>query len=164
MIARVTDLDGQLTGVHRTWLHPLGHSKAPVDTPRRAMGNLLGNAVRFGSVDDVLVAGEGIETMLSLRCVLRNMPIVAALSASHLAALLLPLSLRKLYIACDADAAGMAAALSLTNRAEAAGIEVIILSPKFDDFNADLCKLGAELFRAALCEQLAPQDVVRFLS
>jgi hypothetical protein len=31
------------------------------------MGDLLGNAVRFGVVDDVLAAGEGIETMLSLR-------------------------------------------------------------------------------------------------
>ena len=38
--------------------------KAPIDTPRRAMGDLLGNAVRFGVVDDVLAAGEGIETML----------------------------------------------------------------------------------------------------
>ncbi|MGN8549187.1 DUF7146 domain-containing protein [Bradyrhizobium sp. 13971] len=67
-----------MTGVHRTWLHPLGRSPALVDTPRRALGNLLGNAVRFGALDDVLVAGEGIETMLSLRCVLPTMPMVAA--------------------------------------------------------------------------------------
>ncbi|MHC6154193.1 DUF7146 domain-containing protein [Bradyrhizobium elkanii] len=161
MIARVTDLKGHFTGVHRTWLHPSGQGKAPVETPRRAMGDLLGNAVRFGSVDDVLVAGEGIETMLSLRCVLRSMPMVAALSANHLAALLLPLSLRRLYIARDADAAGMSAAIALTSRAEAVGIEVFILSPKFEDFNADLCKLDAELFRAALQDQLAPRDIVQ---
>lgn len=163
MIARVTDLKGKFTGVHRTWLHPSGYGKAPVETPRRAMGDLLGNAVRFGSVDDVLVAGEGIETMLSLRYLLRSMPMVAALSANHLAALLLPASLRRLYIARDADAAGMAAAITLTSRAEAAGIEAYTLSPKFEDFNADLCKLDAELFRAALREQLAPRDIVRFL-
>ncbi|TCT00182.1 hypothetical protein EDC64_1341, partial [Aquabacter spiritensis] len=30
----------------------------------------LGHAVRFGAADDVLAAGEGIETMLSLRCAL----------------------------------------------------------------------------------------------
>ena len=75
MIACVTDLDGRITGVHRTWLDPDGFDrvrlgKAPIDTPRRAMGDLLGNAVRFGVVDDVLAAGEGIETMLSLRYVL----------------------------------------------------------------------------------------------
>ena len=90
MIACVTDLDGTITGVHRTWLDPDGFDhvrlgKAPIDTPRRAMGDLLGNAVRFGVADDdVLVAGEGIETMLSLRCVLPTLPMAAALSANHL--------------------------------------------------------------------------------
>ena len=71
MIACVTDLAGQITGVHRTWLDPTRSvaGKAPIDTPRRAMGDLLGNAVRFGVADDVLAAGEGIETMLSLRCI-----------------------------------------------------------------------------------------------
>ena len=93
MIACVTDLDGRITGVHRTWLDPDGFDrvrlgKAPIDTPRRAMGDLLGNAVRFGVADDVLAAGEGIETMLSLRCALPTMPMAAALSANHLAAML----------------------------------------------------------------------------
>ena len=75
MIASVTDLSGHLTGAHRTWLDPGGFSeatlgKAPIDTPRRAMGDLLGHAVRFGVAGEVMAAGEGIETMLSLRCVL----------------------------------------------------------------------------------------------
>ena len=69
---------------------PVRLGKAPIDTPRRAMGDLLGNAVRFGVANDVLAAGEGIETMLSLRCVLPNLPMVAALSANHLAALAAP--------------------------------------------------------------------------
>jgi len=45
------------------------------------MGHLLGNGVRFGVPTDVMVAGEGIETMLSVRSVLPDLPIVAALSA-----------------------------------------------------------------------------------
>ncbi|MER8403127.1 DNA primase, partial [Mesorhizobium sp. M1348] len=65
MIAAVTDLEGRITGAHRTWLALDGSGKAPVDTPRRAMGGLLGHAVRFGAADDVLAVGEGIETMLS---------------------------------------------------------------------------------------------------
>ncbi len=32
--------------------------KAPIDTPRRAKGNLLGNAVRFGVAGDVLAAAK----------------------------------------------------------------------------------------------------------
>src|SRR4051794_22001098 len=77
------------------------------------------NAVRFGVTNDVLAAGEGIETMLSLRCVLPTLPMAAALSANHLAALLLPSTLRRLYIAHDNDAAGEVAATALTERAEA---------------------------------------------
>jgi hypothetical protein len=168
MIARVTDLDRRITGAHRTWLDPGGFDssrlgKAPVDTPRRAMGDLLGNAVRFGVANDVLAAGEGIETMLSLRCVLPTMPMAAALSANHLAALLLPLMLRRLYVARDADAAGDAAAAALTERAEAAGIEAIALSPRLADFNEDLRAFGIDTLRAALRIQLAPQDVIRFM-
>ena len=168
MIAAVTDLDGRSTGAHRTWLDPGGFDarrlgKAPVDTPRRAMGGLLGHAVRFGAADDVLAAGEGIETMLSLRCALPAMPMAAALSANHLAALLLPLTLRRLYIARDADAAGDMALAALTARAKAAGIEALALSPRMGDFNEDLRAFGLGELRAALRIQLAPQDVVRFM-
>ncbi|MCR4269516.1 toprim domain-containing protein, partial [Nitratireductor sp. ZSWI3] len=138
MIAAVTDLDGRQTGAHRTWLAPDGSDKAAVDTPRRAMGDLLGHAVRFGAVDDVLAVGEGIETMLSLRAALPGIPMAAALSASHLAAVLLPPTLRRLYIARDADAAGDMALTALTERATAAGIEMLALSPRRGDFNDDL--------------------------
>ncbi|MBB4427930.1 hypothetical protein GGD66_006516 [Bradyrhizobium sp. CIR48] len=168
MIGSVTDLEGRITGVHRTWLDPHGFDrvrlgKAPIDTPRRAMGDLLGNAVRFGVVDDVLAAGEGIETMLSLRYVLPTLPMTAALSANHLSAMLLPSGLRRLYVARDADAAGDAVQAILTQRAEATGIEVIALSPRLGDFNEDLHIFGLEALRAALLLQLVPEDVVRFL-
>lgn len=163
MIARVTDLDDRTTGTHRTWLDPSGRGKAPIDTPRRAMGDLLGNAVRFGVANDVLAAGEGIETMLSLRCVLPTLPMAAALSANHLAAMLLPLTLRRLYIARDADTAGDAAVTALTARAEAVGIEAIAWSPRLGDFNEDLRTFGLDELRATLRIQLAPQDVIRFM-
>ncbi|MBC9880374.1 DNA primase [Bradyrhizobium sp. INPA01-394B] len=169
MIACVTDLDGKITGAHRTWLDPLGFDrirlgKAPIDTPRRAMGDLLGNAVRFGAADDdVLIAGEGIETMLSLRCMLPTLPMAAALSANHLSAIALSSSLRRLYIARDADAAGDAVQAVLLQRAEIAGIEAIPLSPRLGDFNEDLHVFGLDALRAALRIQLAPEDVSRFL-
>ncbi len=162
MVACITDLDGRITGVHRTWLDRSGRGKAPIDTPRRAMGELLGNAVRFGPADDVLAAGEGIETMLSLQCALPTMPAVAALSASHLAALLLPPTLRRLYIARDADPAGDRAAATLSTRAQEVGLEAITLSPRLGDFNEDLCAFGMEELRTALRHQLAPQDAQHF--
>jgi hypothetical protein len=137
--------------------------KAPVDTPRRAMGDLLGHAVRFGVAGEVVAAGEGIETMLSLRSALPNIPMAAALSAAHLAAILFPDTLRRLYIARDDDPAGDAAMATLIDRAQESGIEAITLSPALGDFNEDLRLLGVDALRAALRVQIAPQDVARFM-
>ena len=164
LIAAVTDLAGKITGAHRTWLDPTGRHKAPVDTPRRAMGHLLGNGVRFGVAGDIMAAGEGIETMLSVRSALPGLPMVAALSANHLAALLFRVTLRRLYVVRDNDPAGDFAVATLTQRAQAAGIEALALSPTLGDFNEDLRRLGVDHLRAALRVQLAPEDVLRFLS
>jgi hypothetical protein len=163
LIAAVTDLGGRITGAQRTWLAPSGEDKAPVATPRRAIGHLLGHGVRFGVADDVMAAGEGIETMLSLRGVVPTLPMVAALSANHLAAIRFPPTLRRLYVVRDDDRAGDAALATLTERARAAGIEALTLSPRRGDFNEDLCQLGADALRAALRVQLAPEDVARFM-
>jgi hypothetical protein len=168
MIAAVTNLDGKLTGAHRTWLDPDGFDpvrlgKAPIDTPRRSMGDLLGNAVRFGVAGEVLAAGEGIETMLSLKCVMPTMPMAAALSAAHLAAILFPETLRRLYIARDNDPAGNSAMATLVDRAQAVGIEAIPLSPQLGDLNEDIRMLGADALWAALRIQIAPQDITRFV-
>ena len=163
MIAAVTDLSGAITGAHRTWIAPDGLGKAPIDTPRRAMGLLLGNAVRFGAAGDVLAAGEGIETMLSLRCALPAMPMAAALSANHLAALQFPPALRRLYIARDADVAGDTAVAALTERAEAAGMQALILDPRLGDLNEDLQAFDLGAIRAFVRIQLAPEDAGRFM-
>ena len=162
LVAAITDLDGTMTGAHRTWLDLSGRKKAPVETPRRAMGNLLGNAVRFGTVLDVMAAGEGIETMLSLRSVMPTLPMVAALSANHLAALMLPPGLRRLYIARDNDPAGHRAVEVLAERAQGGGIEALVLAPTLGDFNDDLRQLGSDALGAALRVQLVPKDVARF--
>lgn len=184
LVAAVTDLDGRVTGVQRTWLNPSGRGKAPVATPRRAMGQLLGHAVRLGSCSDgtasnVMAAGEGIETVLSLRTALPRLPLAAALSAGHLAALLLPPGLRRLYVVRDNDPAGHWAAKTLTARAQEAGIEALVLAPTLGggsqgssglgrwkaaggDFNDDLRQLGPDALASALRVQLAPEDVARF--
>lgn len=169
MIAAVTDLSGKLTGAHRTWLDPGGFSRArlgraPIETPRRAMGDLLGNAVRFGVGSEVMAAGEGIETVLSVRSVLPTMPSMAALSAAHLAAILFPATLRRLYIARDNDPAGEGAMTALIERASAVGIETVVLAPRLGDFNEDLRLLGRDTLEARLRDQIIPQDVACFMS
>ncbi|HEY9579491.1 MAG TPA: toprim domain-containing protein [Rhizorhapis sp.] len=163
MIAAVTDLDGGVTGVHRTWLDPAAIDKAPVASPRRAMGHLLGHGVRFGVADSVMAAGEGIETLLSVRQILPAMPMIAALSSPHLGAILFPAALRRLYVVRDNDPAGDVALTTLSERASSAGIEVVPLSPMLGDHNDDLRLVGPERMRAALRPQLVPADVGRFL-
>jgi hypothetical protein len=163
MIAAVTDLDGHVTGVHRTWLDPITGDKAPVAFPRRAMGRLLGHGVRFGKAGAAMVAGEGIETIASLRQIMPSLPMIAGLSAAHLAAILFPACLRRLYVARDPDAAGDAAFTTLFNRAAAAGIEVLPLHPTIGDFNDDLRAMGRDAMREALSFQLTESERSRFL-
>ncbi|MFG1191415.1 DUF7146 domain-containing protein [Xanthobacter flavus] len=163
IIAAVTDLRGRIMGIHRTWLTPDGAGKAVIATPRRALGHLLEHAVRFGRPYDVMAAGEGIETILSVRTALPSLPMVAALSAAHLAAIAFPPGLRRLYIVRDNDPAGDRARDSLIARAGSAGIEAIVLSPALGDFNEDLRAFGVDALRAELRCQLAPEDVSRFM-
>jgi hypothetical protein len=163
LLAAVTDPGGAITGVLRTWLARDGSGKAPLATPRRSLGRLLGSGVWFGKATDVLAAGEGLETMLSLRVVLPALPIVAALSATHLAAFVPPSGLRRLYIARDNDRVGRRAAEMLSARADADGIEALVLTPHWDDFNTDLTTLGLEALASSLGVQLTPEDVARFL-
>lgn len=163
LIAAIRDRSDTLTGVHRTWLAPDGAAKAPIATPRRAMGQLLGNGVWFGRPDEVMIAGEGIETMLSLRQVMPSMPMAAGLSANHLAALLLPSTLRRLYLARDDDPAGRAAVATLAARARKIGIEALTLDAALGDFNDDLRRLDRDALADGVRAQLVLADAARFL-
>lgn len=163
LIAAVTDTEERLTGVHRTWLDPGGLAKAPVKTPRRAMGHLLGSGVRFGSAGEVMAAGEGIETLLSLHQAMPVMPLIAALSAAHLAALEFPRGLKRLYVACDNDPAGEGAFVRLSVRAVAHGVETVALRAERDDFNSDLVAHDVGALSARLISELRPCDAARFL-
>ena len=109
--------------------------------------------------------------MLAVKSVLPALPMIAALSANHLAALdLSPTpgsgprqALLRLYIARDNDAAGLRAAQRLGERGIAAGIEIHELVPVHGDFNLDLCRLGPDRMRVHLADQFVPSDCARFL-
>ncbi|MGE3366294.1 MAG: toprim domain-containing protein [Rhizobiaceae bacterium] len=166
LIAAVTDLDGRITGLQRTWLDPRGNGKAQLVDPRRSLGHLLGNGIWLGldpgAPVPVMAAGEGFETMASLRTVMPALPVAAATSANHLAGLSFPPGCRRLYIAADADAAGRHGIERLSQRAGEAGILALALRPQLGDFNDDLRQLGPARLLASLREQLDADDISRF--
>jgi hypothetical protein len=153
LLAAITDGGGRVTAVQRTWLDPAGTGKAVLRTPRRTMGRQIGHGVRFGSPAGVVLAGEGLETVLSLRRAFPSLPMIAALSAAHLGALDVPSGTRRLLIARDDDTAGRSAAARLRVRAEADGIAVVDLAPGGSDFNADLGRFGCEGLRRRVLRQ-----------
>ncbi|MCB1546394.1 MAG: toprim domain-containing protein [Hyphomicrobiaceae bacterium] len=172
LIAAVTDLDGRITGLQRTYLSsgfdPSGNiGKAQLVDPRRSLGHLFGNGIWLGLDPDlpipVMAAGEGLETMASLRTVMPTLPVAAATSANHLAGLTFPTNCRRLYIAADADAAGRHGIERLSQRAGEAGILALALRPQLGDFNDDLRHLGPARLAAWLSEQLVPEDARLFL-
>ena len=164
LIAAVTDEGGTITGVHRTWIDAASLDKAPVATPRRAMGDLLGQGVRFDAAGPVMAAGEGLETILSLRGPLPTMPMIAALSGAHLAAIAWPPPLRRLYVVRDADPSGDAAWLALIARGAKDGIEILpLVTPTGSDFNDALLAIGRDGLASALAPQLTADDASRLL-
>jgi hypothetical protein len=158
LLAVVTGLDGKLTGLLRTYLARDGSIKAPFADPRRAMGYLLGNAVRFGEPSSVMAAGEGVETVLSLLSLFPAVPMAAGLSAAHLAAILFPPGLRRLYLLRDNDTAGDFAEQRLATRCRQAGIDCRVLKPAANDLNADMREHPPEAVKARMLAQMLSED------
>jgi len=148
LVAAVTDNSGEIRGIHRTFLDPARNDKANVVSPRRSLGAILGNSVRFGVIDDFAIIGEGIETILSLKSALPKIPMVAALSAAHLVAWRPPPNLRQLVIAADNDEPGRSAARRLSVRMREHRIDVNTIEPLGADFNCELHDASCETLRS----------------
>ena len=143
LVAAVTDSDGALHGVHRTWLDPAAQAKADVLPSRKAIGQVFGRAVRFGAPDATLLVGEGVETVLSIVTAAPRIPAAAALSAGSLGAFVPPEGVSRLIIARDNDVEGERAAERLARRCARAGIDARVIVSERGDFNDDLLILGS---------------------
>ncbi|MDD9908543.1 MAG: toprim domain-containing protein [Ahrensia sp.] len=156
LLAKITGNDGVLNGVARTFLDPRTGGLASFDNPKRVIGQLFGNAIRFGAgpPSDELIAGEGLENVLSVGTALPQHDLASCLTANHLAGFDPPPTLRRLWIARDNDEAGERAAQRLRARAEPLGIPCGDLVPETEDFNRDLQRDGVHRLRARLQEQM----------
>ena len=155
LLCAITDSAGLIVGVNRIYL-TRGGTLADVPEPKKVLGRLRHCAVRFGAPGNVLVVGEGVETVLSIKTALPQLPIAAALTASNLSAFEPPERFRELWIARDADPPGQRAARRLVDRlkAERPPLRWKVLDPGDGDFNDRLKASGrselASDLRAAL--------------
>lgn len=152
LLAAITDNAGRVTGCARTWLNPSQPRLASITAPKRVIGNLAGHAVRFqhGSGSADLIAGEGLETVLSIGTAFPLLDLAACLTATHLGQFIPPAHLKRLWIARDNDDAGAQAAQLLRQRATDLGIAVFDLQPVRNDFNDDLREDGLIALRARI--------------
>ena len=142
LLAAVHDNDGKFMAVNRIWIDRKGGGLAHIPSPKKALGHLLGHAVRFGYPRDILIVGEGVETILSLKTARPDIAMAAALSANHLAALIPPSHIKHLIIARDNDKAGEKAAVTLAERVCTSGITSYDFVSYGKDFNDDLKQFG----------------------
>lgn len=135
LVAAINDGAGELQGVQVTLLTAHGTAKAPVATPRRVIGKLMGGVVRLNEAHDELAVGEGVETMLSASDAL-GLPSWAALTADNLSRFTVPASVRRLVIVTDNDVAGAGAAEVLRERSPPdVCVETASAPEDFNDFN-----------------------------
>lgn len=106
MLGRIDNVDGELIGIHRTYLRPDGSGKAAVEPVKAMLGRVVGGAVRLAPAANRQLVGEGIETVAAAMSA-TGLPGWAALSANGLERLILPSRTRMVVICADHDASGV---------------------------------------------------------
>jgi hypothetical protein len=138
LVAAVTDTDGSITGVHRTWLDPATAAKAAVEPQKASLGELKYGAVRLIEVEgsDTLIVAEGIETALAAwELWKKRFSVWAAISVPGLEALIVPPQFKRVLVAADHDSngAGQKVAKVLAHRLRLEGRQVAIHWPETPD-------------------------------
>ncbi len=155
MLAAIRDTDGELHGLHRTYLqadngtfrklaarHP--ETGRPLDSKKmqgRYTGSISGCAVHLYPMpaSGRLMVAEGIETALAARELFADGALYglwAALSANGLERLILPSGLTELAVIADKDSTGYKAAHDLAIRAIKGGISVKMWCSDTEGFDA----------------------------
>lgn len=153
MVTAVTDAQGEMIAVHRTYLErakPFRWGKAGVRDPKRVLGGFRGGFVRLARgksgrplkdapPDDEIVITEGIEDGLTIALARPASRVLCAVSLGNIQNVRLPAQCRDVVLAADNDAPGSAAAGALRRAVDVLtgqGRSVrIVHSPKGKDFN-----------------------------
>ncbi len=104
MIAKVTDVDGQCIGIHRTYLTDKG-TKCDEKVPKKSMGSIKTGAIRIGVATETVALTEGIETAFAVTEA-TGLPVYSAISASGLESVELAPDIQTVHIFADKDRSG----------------------------------------------------------
>lgn len=156
LVAAISSATGEHVATHRTWLHQAEAgqwTKAPLRDAKMTLGSYAGGSIRLwrgasglplakARAGEAVVLAEGIETALSVAIACPEHRIMAAVSLSNMAAVILPPAIGLVIIAADDDGDNQAAARALqkaVNRFVAEGREVRLARPGIGkDFNDQL--------------------------
>lgn len=146
LIAIVTDANGELVALQRTYLTEDGRKAATkaTDTDRKpkvkySLGNVIGGSIQLGPPSASILVCEGLEDGLTLAQGLGRSVWVAA-GTSMMPAMIFPDVVRSIVIGADGDGPGEAAAKKAAAAFSKAGKTVRIMrpSPGFKDHNQEL--------------------------
>lgn len=134
MLALVRDKGGRPLTIHRTFLEDRRRFDRKLMPP---IDSLAGASIRLGEIGDMVVIGEGIETVLS-GCLHYECPGMAVINAGLMKEVRLPESVRNVVILADHDKSftGQAAAFALARRLDNEGRRVgVVMTKTRGDFN-----------------------------
>lgn len=135
MLAALTDFQGHVVAVQRTWLAKDGSSKAPVDSPKMTVGPMGHAAVKLFPCRRTLGLAEGIETAMSAEA-LYCIPTWATLSAGRLKAVRVSPPVDTIVIFADRGKVGQEEAFAAADYFETCEFKVDVYFPKDGaDFN-----------------------------
>lgn len=86
IMCRVDDVFGEFTGIWKIFLDPKKPVKAPVEKAKLGAGVAAGGAVRLGGIGPHIGSGEGVETAIGARALIKyRYPVWAMLSTAGVA-------------------------------------------------------------------------------
>ena len=168
IVAAVLNIQGDITGIHRTWLAQDGSGKAPVAEAKKSLGGLTGGTICLvpHKPGQPLILSEGIETGLACQEA-TGWPVWACVSAAGLEAVQLPAEATTIYVAVDLDRSetGEKSAAVLARRLKTEGRTVHLVTPrgpipensKGDDWLDVFVRDGRETVKTAF-ERAMPRD------
>lgn len=115
LVAGIQAVSREIIGVQLTFLDRYRARKAPVDRPRRVVGNALGGALRLAPAARHIGLAEGYETGHAAMLI-KQRPVWCSLGAERLPLMKLPTEIEEVTIYADPDPAGLKAAEGFRDR------------------------------------------------